>query len=222
MNRIFAIGDIHGCSNTFKALVQLLNLQPADHLYCVGDYIDRGPDSKGVIDYILQLRTGGYNVYPLRGNHEQMMMDSIISPQKFEHWVNNGGEATLKSFGCVNYTQMEPVYQNFFSSTKHYYEHDNFIFAHAGLNFARENIFEDVYSMLWIRNFVIDAQKLGQRLLIHGHTPVNHSIIRAQPIAPGHALNIDAGCVYAHNPGQGRLVALNLTEQLFVSVANCG
>ena len=94
MARIFAIGDIHGCSNTFKRLLlDKIKIRKSDIIYCLGDYIDRGIDSKGVIDFILELRAEGYTIYTLRGNHEQMMLDAPISKEKtnifcgFDHRV---------------------------------------------------------------------------------------------------------------------------------------
>ena len=91
MTRIFVIGDIHGCCNTFKKLLlEKLGIQKPDKIYCVGDYVDRGNDSKGVIDFIINLRGKGYRIYTLRGNHEQMMLDSTIDQERLYLWLKNG------------------------------------------------------------------------------------------------------------------------------------
>ncbi|MEP6597398.1 MAG: metallophosphoesterase, partial [Ginsengibacter sp.] len=82
MPRIFAIGDIHGCSKTFrKLLIEKINIQKSDEIYCIGDYIDRGEDSKGVIDFISQMRDKNYQIHTLRGNHEEMMLHSAENEQ---------------------------------------------------------------------------------------------------------------------------------------------
>ena len=99
MTRIFVIGDIHGCCNTFKKLLAELAIQKSDEIYCIGDYVDRGNDSKGVIDLIINLRIKGYQIHTLRGNHEQMMLDSTIDEERLFHWLQNGGIETLTSFG---------------------------------------------------------------------------------------------------------------------------
>ena len=95
MERIFAIGDIHGCSKTFKKLLlDKIKINKSDTIYCVGDYIDRGEDSKGVIDFILDLRAEGYTIHTLRGNHEQMLLDSIAD--KFLYLLGNSHPKVLE------------------------------------------------------------------------------------------------------------------------------
>ncbi len=219
MPRIFAIGDIHGCSNTFrKLLFEKIAIKKSDTIYCIGDYIDRGKDSKGVIDIILQLRTQHYRINTLKGNHEQMMLDSTEDEEAFKLWMANGGDATLRSFDVESINELPPVYLNFFKRTKYFIETKEYIFVHAGLNFELPNPFEDKESMLWIRNFRVDKKKLNGKLLIHGHTPVPATFILTQK--PEGAVNIDGGCVYTHS-GLGNLFAINLTEKKFIGIANC-
>lgn len=219
MHRKFAIGDIHGCSNTFKKLLlDDIRIQKSDKIYCIGDYIDRGIDSKGVIDFILDLRKKGYQIHTLRGNHEQLMMESINSDKNFNHWIKNGGDKTLKSFGINSYNEMKPLYKNFFKRTKFIIQSGVFIFVHAGLNFQKQNPFEDRDAMLWIRDFPVDKKKLGNRLLIHGHTPKSLDFIIKQ--SGKSVINIDGGCVYSNVTGLGNLIALNITEGKLISVKN--
>src|SRR5258705_3252599 len=107
MTRIFVIGDIHGCCNTFKKLLlEKLSIQKSDIIYCIGDYVDRGNDSKGVIDFIISLRIKGYQIHTLRGNHEQMMLDSTINHSRLNLWLKNGGIETLNSFGISSVTEL--------------------------------------------------------------------------------------------------------------------
>ena len=215
MARTIAIGDIHGCSKTFKHLLfKGIKIRKADEIFCLGDYIDRGPDSKGVVDLILELREKGYKIHTLRGNHEQMMMDSEIN-NSTKHWVKNGGGKTKFSFDITKFSELEPHYKKFFKETKLYIEKDNFIFVHAGLDFSKEDIFENEGAMLWIRDFWVSEEKLSGRKIIHGHTikPLDRIIDQLG----SDVINIDGGCVYNDNPLYGNLVAIDLTNNQFIS-----
>lgn len=220
MTRIFAIGDLHGCSKTFRKLVlENINLQKEDELYCLGDYVDRGPDSKGVIDFILELKEKGYKVNTLRGNHDQMMMDSGKNEEDFKHWVENGGRLTLDSFKIKSYDELDSKYKTFFYETQFYFEVGKYILVHAGLNYKINDPFKDTHAMMWIRNFSVDEERLGERKIVHGHTPLPLPIIRSR--AKGNVIDIDGGCVYTQHHGFGKLVALNLTSGEIIAVENC-
>ncbi|HEY3385979.1 MAG TPA: metallophosphoesterase, partial [Saprospiraceae bacterium] len=211
MNRIIAIGDIHGCAKTFHKLIEdEIKIRKSDTIYCIGDYIDRGPDSKGVVDLILDLRKKGYQLRTLRGNHEQLMLDSVNGGQAQKDWYINGGDTTLKSFGATSFRDFDPVYQDFFKRTRLYFENGPYIFVHAGLNFGPEDIFEDTEAMMCIRDFKVDPEKLGTRIIVHGHTPRPLQMILKQK---ENVFNLDAGCVYTERHGHGYLVALNLTNK---------
>ncbi len=219
MKRIFAIGDIHGCCNTFKEmLLNKIKIQKSDKIYCIGDYIDRGKDSKGVIDFILKLRLDGYHIYTLRGNHEQMLLDSVINETEMDIWLRNGGSETMQSFGINSIKELPYQYLSFFKRTKFYIKTRKYIFVHAGLNFNNENIFEDKEAMLWIRDFYPEQFVLKNKLLIHGHTPESLDYILNQK---GNCINIDGGCVFRDYAYLGKLVALNLNERKFIPVNNC-
>lgn len=218
MNRTFAIGDIHGCYKTFKKLLlENLNIDPSDIIYLLGDYIDRGPDSKEVIDLILELLSEGFQIHPLRGNHEQMLLDSI---NNFEcsMWLRNGGDSTLRSFSIPSVYALPEKYLTFLKETKLCIQYKDFIYVHAGLNFNNENIFEDKEAMLWIRNIEAFEPVLGNRMLIHGHTPGALNFILNQR---GNCINIDGGCVYTHLKGMGNLVAYDPEKRSFVIESNC-
>jgi serine/threonine protein phosphatase 1 len=111
MKRTFVIPDIHGCSLTlWQLLFHKLGLQKSDTLYLLGDYIDRGPDSKGVIDSILELQRDGYDVQAIKGNHEQMLIDFVESgsDEMLEYWLENGGTETLQSYGTEDENPVIP------------------------------------------------------------------------------------------------------------------
>ena len=98
--RTLAIGDIHGCLAHLDALLQTIAPTADDHLVFLGDYVDRGPDSAGVLKRIIRL-TQTHRVTALMGNHEQMMLAARESHDKHMDWLLNGGDATLRSYGGV-------------------------------------------------------------------------------------------------------------------------
>jgi serine/threonine protein phosphatase 1 len=219
MGRVFMIGDIHGCSKTFKKLIlEKINIKKSDKIYCLGDYIDRGPDSKGVIDFILNLRNKGYNIHTLRGNHEEMMLNSDKDEKSFLHWTKNGGDKTLESFEINSIKNIKPEIRNFIKRTKFFISTKNFLLVHAGLNFSIENPLLDKESMLWIRNFSINEDFLNGRILIHAHTPKTRDQIISQQFESPY--NLDGGCVFKNKEEYGSLFALNFHDRTLLEVKN--
>lgn len=205
----YAISDIHGCAKTFEALLDRIHFSTADQLFLLGDYIDRGPDSKGVIDKIWALEKEGYETACLQGNHEQMLIDEITGQQI---WYN-GEKNLLASFAVSKTSAIPGHYIDWMVELKNYLLKDEFIFVHAGLNFGLPNPLADTYKMRWIRNWYedIDHSWLGERIIVHGHTPIRAPRIRQQinAIKQTPAIDIDAGCSH-HIAGMGQLCALNL------------
>src|SRR5688572_4159032 len=95
--RTFAIGDIHGCAVALASLLAIVPLQPEDTVVTLGDYVDRGPDSRGVIEQLLELRSR-VNLVPLRGNHEIMMIQARVSRVAYGEWCRCGGDTTVESY----------------------------------------------------------------------------------------------------------------------------
>ena len=114
--RKIAISDIHGCIRTFRYLLEeKIRLQPEDHLFLLGDFIDRGPNSKGVIDYILELQQSGYQLTCLLGNHEEMLLRSFTESLMRDVWESNGGMETMMSFGIRTAEEIPDLYMDFFT-----------------------------------------------------------------------------------------------------------
>lgn len=219
MERIFAIGDIHGCCKTFKKLLlDKIKINQSDTIYCVGDYIDRGEDSKGVIDFILHLRSEGYTINTLRGNHEQMLLDSLTDKFETDTWLRNGGYDTLRSFGIESLHELQATYLSFFKETQFYFKIKEYIIVHAGLNFNQKDFLADKEAMLWARYFDPVQPALKDQVLIHGHTPRSLDYILNQK---GNCLNIDGGCVYTKIKNLGKLVAYDLNEKKYIVQDNC-
>ncbi|MCC6459354.1 MAG: serine/threonine protein phosphatase [Saprospiraceae bacterium] len=208
MQHTYAIGDIHGCQRTFSALLEYLQLREGDRLVLLGDYIDRGPDSRAVIDTIFQRQAEGCEVICLRGNHEQMLLDAIEHPtESLEFWLRNGGRQTLASFGADRLRDIPERYIEFFRNTLFYYETEGYICLHGGPNFAHPDPLEQPADLLWMRRWYADIRYawLDDRIILHGHTPVGMDIIRQQyaALAQQQYLNLDNGCVYATLGGKG-------------------
>ena len=106
--RIIAISDIHGFNKTFHALLDKVGLTKDDQLFILGDNIDRGPDSKGILDTIIKLQQDGYGIKCILGNHEEMMLKAHYNPSQSDLWLLNGGNTTLKSLLSVSTEIMLP------------------------------------------------------------------------------------------------------------------
>lgn len=207
--RTFVIGDIHGCAATLRSLVEeRLQPSPPDRIYLLGDLIDRGPDSKGVLDFIFELRKKGLCVESIRGNHEEMLLQSGDDLRCFGLWALNGGLATLSSFRVKDPDDIPPLYRIFLESQPHYILLDDFVLVHAGLNFDTPDPFDDTEAMLWTRSPFVDPLRIGGRRLICGHTPVSRERLEAS--LNSSKIMLDNGCVFPERPGFGSLAALEL------------
>ena len=212
---LIAIGDVHGCARSLEALIDRLEPSEDDHLVFVGDYVDRGPDSRGVINLLFEI-DAAYRCTFLRGNHEALMLD-YLDHGEFELWRMNGGLPTLESYRTSEEKiEIPESHVNFIRRTKLYYDERDFFFVHAGLrpdysvadNVARadERIF------LWERAHLHARSYAWEKPVVCGHTP--HS----EPINREKLIMIDTGCVYHTHPMLGKLTAVRLPERTFVSV----
>ncbi len=216
MRRI-AIGDIHGCNRTFRTLLERLAPARGDEIVLLGDLIDRGPDSKGVVDTVMELRQSGVSVVALLGNHEQAFLASLRDPDVLPRWLHPyGGEATAISFGVGYPWDLDETYLNFFREMPLYYEVDGYLFVHAGLDFGVADPLSARESMTLIRHWEDDVNYdwLGERRILYGHTPRPKHLIEGmhRQFPSRRVLCLDAGCVYgAFEEGLGYLTACDLT-----------
>jgi serine/threonine protein phosphatase 1 len=213
---IYAIGDIHGCLNALKDLLARLPLEPGDEVVFLGDYIDRGPDSKGVVEYLIQNKKPGW--YFLRGNHEQMLLEWLGTPNALtsSNWLLNGGLQTLQSYAPVKYldevrgegahmmlqSHIPPSHAEFFNALSYTYETPDFFFCHAGINLDKPLGAQEKDDLIWIRRKFLQDPRPTPKLIVHGHTPVE------QVVLTGDRIGIDTGCVYG-----GWLTALALPDK---------
>ncbi|MBW4054852.1 MAG: serine/threonine protein phosphatase [Proteobacteria bacterium] len=211
----YAIGDIHGGSKTFQALLGRLNLKPGDRLHLLGDYIDRGPDSRGVLDTMMRLMAVGYDVCPVRGNHEDMLLQSVSGTN--DYWMEGWGIETLKSFGATSLDELPDVYLNLLDQMPYIRSDENFVFVHAGLDMtvADPPTESTPFAMVWGENSPFGRDRLEGRTLVTGHK------IRPLPLIEASLLTnnfqLDNGAFTAMQPNFGNLVAVNLdTMELYI------
>ncbi len=218
MARQIAIGDIHGCAKTFeKLLLEVVGLTKNDILYLLGDYINKGPDSKGVLDFIFKLKNDGFQVNCLRGNHEQYLIDGLASRWEEFTFKVRGGEETLKSFGVKSTNDIPKNYLDFIQALPFYFELKKHLLVHAGLDFNLSDPYADNDSMLNIREMTVDLKRTGGRKIIHGHVPISISAIEKSLKDGLNHISIDGGCVYHQIPNLGNLVALDLdSKKLYI------
>ena len=223
MSRRFAATDLHGCLRTFRYLVeQELRLRPTDTLYLLGDYVNKGPDSGGVLDYIMQLQGFGYRVHCLRGNHEQELLDARYGHGD-EPWRTPAERAmTLASFGTTRLADLPARYIEWLAALPLQLELPDFVLVHAGFDFALPvaDMRRDTYSMLYTKSFVFDPSRLAGKRLLHGHVPTPVAQVQAKVAARAGAVGLDTGCAYRHNAELRHLAALNLDTWLLHLVEN--
>ncbi|NQV71823.1 serine/threonine protein phosphatase [bacterium] len=216
---LIAIGDIHGCPLTLDALLRELNPTPDDHLVFIGDYVDRGPDSKGVIDRLILLQETHRCTF-LRGNHEDLMLNYIDNGE-YDLWAVNGGIATQQSYGAFGDGAVFPEeHIEFIRATTLYLDLEDFFFVHAGLKAhltVAQNVAQgDSQVFLWERGHLQASEYAWEKTVICGHTPIS------TPLDTEKLINIDTGCCFFTHPHLGRLTAVRLPEREFVSIPFVG
>lgn len=209
--RTIAIGDIHGCYDDLVDIITALEEdgkynKETDKLVFLGDYIDRGNDSNKVIAYIRELQKNNKNVIALMGNHEDMCIDYFKTDYKDATWFRNGGYQTIKSYNG-DYNQLaKDMY--WMQHLPLYYEDDNCVYVHAGIDVTKSMNEQSRHCLLWVReNFIYNSQKYHKKV-IFGHTPSLMRIGEAKPYyTSGGNIGIDTGCVFG-----GCLTALIMDE----------
>tara|TARA_R110001632_G_scaffold22324_1_gene64262 strand:- start:2594 stop:3259 length:666 start_codon:yes stop_codon:yes gene_type:complete len=197
MSKIIAIGDIHGELGKLKDLFAKLSFSKEDTIVFLGDYIDRGKESKGVIDFILDLKDK-CNLVALKGNHEQFALDTFKDPEgnMAGSWVMNGGINTLTSYQetqslekCLTTAlkTMERVHGDFLKSLPIIHETENHIFVHGFLEGAADTDDQDEIMCIWGRYKDIWPHKSGKTVVC------GHSVQRDGAVDDGFKICIDTG-----------------------------
>ena len=209
----YAIGDVHGCARTLAALVARIAPAPDDHLVFLGDYIDRGPDTPGVIDFLIDL-TGRTRCTFLRGNHDQLMLDALagLRGAAYDAWIaRNGGDATMRQYGARG--GVPDAHAAFLRDTLLAFDAPEAAYVHAGLDphrsVAEQMAAPDEETLLWSRDHlrVRPSTVVWEKPVVFGHTP------RPEPLIAAPLIGLDTGCVYGPTrPDLGRLCALRMDD----------
>ncbi|MDR2456751.1 MAG: serine/threonine protein phosphatase [Deltaproteobacteria bacterium] len=206
-HRIFAVGDIHGCRTKLDRLMEVIDWRPEkrEELVFLGDYIDRGPDSFGVVETVLELKARYRGLVTcLMGNHEQMFANFITGKESIVLSAN-GVSFTMRSYD--RNSPFPVAHLDFYQNLRLYYETDNHIFVHAGLRPGKPLAEQTAEDFLWIRDDFLDSEYDFGKTVVFGHTPFKEPFIY-----PGRA-GLDTGAVFG-----GPLTCLEVLEGRLISV----
>ncbi|MED4750293.1 metallophosphoesterase family protein [Brevibacillus choshinensis] len=224
MERILVISDIHGELEKWESLMEKVNYNPEkDQLILLGDYVDRGPASRGVLEKVMELHATGAIV--LMGNHDHMMIKSFEQDPVFiERWFRNGAQKTLVSYGHAAAEQevgpesldLTPVLEqhiSFLRGLDCYYETDDYIFVHGGVHPTTPLPETDPYTLMWIRDEFHKGYK-GEKTVVFGHTPTENFHGKNDVyFGENNIIGIDGGAVFG-----GQLNCLELPSKKVYSV----
>lgn len=219
---VYAVGDIHGCLAELQGLENRIiadaaNVEGEKWLVYLGDFVDRGPNSAGVLDHLTSHPPKGFRRISLAGNHEIMMLAYIDNPKSQPDWPLFGGQQTLTSYGID-----EPLFQStsqrqrraildshlpaehleFLAALPYTLSLPGVVFVHAGLRPGVPVDQQTENDLLWIREEFFNAPPEPGRLVVHGHTPANKAVILPDRIC------VDTGAF-----ATGRLTAIRLAHE---------
>lgn len=210
--RLIAIGDIHGELDKLNRLLHVVQPSASDQLVFLGDYVDRGKNSKGVIDRLIEVHHQFPPTIFIRGNHEQMLLDALVElgvrdalrtrdlseeysdcpyESDLEMFLSNGGKETLRSYRLQDMADFHEEHIAFFEKTRLWWKYENFVFMHAGAEPDIPMDMQDPYVVLWKRN-----SPPGRNGEIH---VVGHHPTQGEPYFEPGRYNLDTGAVYGQN-----------------------
>ena len=211
--RIYAIGDVHGCASELESLLRALQIDQDTLIVFLGDYVDRGADSRRVIDLVVKLRKR-CEVVALMGNHEAMFIDFLERPESVGAglFILNGGSTTLANYaGPGGSFDVPETHMEFLRGLKLFYETPTHFFVHAGVPLKKKlkdlDTTLDRETFLWTRGPFLTTREPWDKIIVHGHTPT------AAPERHSNRINVDTGCVFG-----GSLTAYDVTNDTFISV----
>lgn len=214
--RLYAIGDVHGRADLLERLLSRIGedaaLAPAGTrrvLVYLGDYVDRGLQSREVIDLVLNGTPPGFETICLKGNHEDCMLRFLEDPATGPHWFSIGGDATIMSYGVrpanglpafQRFEQaahelrekLPPAHLGFLQNLQLMYEAGDYLFVHAGLRPGVPIHEQDPEDLMWIREAFLNGPNCHGKLVVHGHSPSR------QPAVFEHRIGIDTGAFFTN------------------------
>jgi serine/threonine protein phosphatase 1 len=202
----FAIGDVHGCLTKLEALVSRCRNYARGapcKFILLGDYIDRGPDSRGVVALARHMESHGQAIC-LKGNHEAILLHVIDFPDDIMWWIDNGGGVTLESYGVASIGQLPPDDLDWMRNLPLFKDDGLRFFVHAGIDPRLPFDHQKERTMLWSREFFVFDPG---RFIVHGHTPLRSRFPEVHP----YRLNLDTGAVYGGPLSAAAFVSGNAT-----------
>ena len=231
---VYAVGDIHGRSDLLTELLRKIEDDAASHvsatrrtLVFLGDYVDRGPDSRGVVEILSSGLPDGFDAIALKGNHEWFLLDFLEHPKALPLWLYNGAAATLASYGVPSSVHpqadsapdvlreqfaaaLPSSHRSFLASLEMTAVIGGYLFVHAGVRPGVPLDQQDPEDLLWIREPFLETRESFGHIVVHGHTP------GTEPVVPKNRICIDTGACMT-----GRLTALRLfaSERAFLTTS---
>lgn len=202
MPRLIAVGDVHGCADALRAILSAVGLGPEDRVVTLGDYIDRGPDSRGVLDLLVELDASG-RLVPLLGNHEEMMLGALRGSYPRNWWLQHGAVQTLDSYGFVGDLSVIPrEHLKFLDRCLPYFESGDAIFTHANYVASEPLERQPAEALRWqsLQEHFPARHVSGKRAFV-GHTAQK----RGEILDAGHLVCLDTWC-----HGGGWLTAMDV------------
>ncbi|BCH26609.1 metallophosphoesterase [Mesorhizobium sp. L-8-3] len=216
--RLYAIGDVHGCRDHLAEMHRLIHAEiisdkPADwRIIHLGDYVDRGPDSRGVIDFLIGAMQADDRVLALAGNHDVGFLEFLAEPDPYGLFARYGGLETARSYGveidladadrfresCAALAEaVPPAHVAFLRGLGFSATFGDFFFCHAGVRPGTSLDRQDTQDLIWIRDTFLNHSGLFEKVVVHGHTPV------LAPEVLANRVNVDSAAFQS-----GRLTAL--------------
>jgi len=196
--RHLAIGDIHGCINALTSLVEFVGFRGGDTIITLGDYVDRGPNSRAVLDFVIALGKS-HNLVALRGNHEIMMLAAREKKSWLHAWLTYGGDATLRSYSPSDdepgtFTDVPDLHIDFLENKlAPYYECESHFFVHANVD-AKTALSEQADASLYWKKYGDPERHCSDKIMVCGHTAQRTGLPRSND----HSICIDT---WAHGDG---------------------
>jgi len=213
--RTIAIGDIHGCSIAFAALLKAIEPSPEDTIVTLGDYVDGGIDSRGVLDELITLQNR-CRLVALLGNHEEMMLQARRGEEELEFWFQCGGNSTLASYDEEKLDAVPQAHWKFLERCRLFYETSSHIFLHANYRPNKPLANQDRHDLLWLslRDF-LPGPHISGKIAVVGHTPQ----LDGEILDIGHLNCIDTNCwqggwLTALDVGSGQVWQVNERGEL--------
>jgi serine/threonine protein phosphatase 1 len=207
-SRIYAVGDIHGCAGLLDMLHAMIAEDAASfpqdlHIVYLGDFTDRGPDSRGVVERVLRHVPTGFRPHYIKGNHDQALLDFLDRPDTYRLWHRFGGAETLMSYGVrppafdaeqelvvasnALRARMPGEHLRFFRSLEPMLVLGDYLFVHAGIRPGVPIDRQNEQDLMWIREEFLSSRDWSGKVVVHGHTPL------PSPVHIANRISVDTG-----------------------------